>query len=70
MPHAQEIINLCEGVKIARCGYDFKNEEYLYTVLIELMRSPDYLKMLTSSSLQQFKVREKATETDNDAIIE
>ena len=70
MPHAQEIINLCEGVKIARYGYDFKNEEYLYTVLIELMRSPDYLKMLTSSSLQQFKVREKATETDNDAIIE
>ena len=70
MPHAQEIINLCEGVKIARYGYDFKNEEYLYTVLIELMRSPDYLKMLTSSSLQQFKIREKATESDNNLIIE
>ena len=70
MPHAQEIINLCEGVKIARYGYDFKNEEYLYTVLIELMRSPDYLKMLTSSSLQQFKIREKATETENNSIIE
>ena len=70
MPHAQEIINLCEGVKIARYGYDFKNEEYLYTVLIELMRSPDYLKMLTSSSLQQFKIREKATETEDNFIIE
>ena len=70
MPHAQEIINLCEGVKIARYGFDFKNEEYLYTVLIELMRSPDYLKMLTSSSLEQFKIREKATESDNNSIIE
>jgi len=70
MPHAKEIINLCEGVKIARYGYDFKNEEYLYTVLIELMRSPDYLKMLTSSSLQQFKIREKASESDNNFIVE
>ena len=68
MPHAKEIVNLCEGVKIARYGYDFKNEEYLYTVLIELMRSPDYLKMLTSSSLQQFKIREKML--DNNSITE
>ena len=70
MPHPKRIVELCEGIKIARYSFDFRNEEYLYTVLIELMRSPDYLKMLTSSSLQQFKVREKATETDNDAIIE
>jgi hypothetical protein len=67
MPHAKEIINLCEGVKIARYGYDFKNEEYLYTVLIELMRSTDYLKMLTSSSLQQIKIREKISEENNNS---
>ena len=62
MPHPKKIVDLCEGIKIARYGYDFRNEEYLYTILIELMRSPDYLKILTDSSLDHFKSREKLTE--------
>ena len=64
MPHPKKIVDLCEGIKIARYGYDFRNEEYLYTILIELMRSPDYLKILTDSSLDHFKSREKLTEDD------
>jgi hypothetical protein len=40
-------------------SYDFRNEEYLYTVLIELLRSPDYLKLITDSSLDHFKLREE-----------
>ena len=64
MPHAKKIVDLCEGIKIARYGYDFRNEEYLYTILIELMRSPDYLKILTDSSLDHFKSREKLTKDD------
>ena len=59
MPHPKKIVDLCEGIKIARYNYDFRNEEYLYTILIELMRSPDYLKLITDSSLDQFKMREK-----------
>ena len=51
MPHPKKIVDLCEGVKISRYRYDFKNEEFLYTVLIELLRSPDYLKFITDSSL-------------------
>ena len=54
-----------EGIKIARYGYDFRNEEYLYTILIELMRSPDYLKILTDSSLDYFRSREKLTKDDD-----
>jgi hypothetical protein len=65
MPHPKKIVDLCEGIKIARYGYDFRNEEYLYTILIELMRSPDYLKILTDSSLDHFKAREKLTEDDD-----
>ena len=65
MPHAKRIVDLCEGIKIARYGYDFRNEEYLYTILIELMRSPDYLKILTDSSLDYFKSREKLTKDDD-----
>ena len=59
MPHPKKIVELCEGVKIARYSYDFRNEEYLYTVLIELLRSPDYLKLITDSSLDHFKLREE-----------
>ena len=64
MPHPKKIVDLCEGIKIARYGYDFRNEEYLYTILIELMRSPDYLKILTDSSLDHFKSRENLTNDD------
>ena len=57
MPDTQQLIYLCEGIKTARFSFDLEKEEHLYYVLIELMRSPDYLKLLTKSSLQQFKER-------------
>ena len=66
MPHPQKIVDLCEGVKIARYENKFKEEEYLYTMLIELMRSPDYLKILTSSSLDQFNMREELVLDEED----
>jgi len=59
LPHPKRIVDLCEGIKIARYSYDFKTEEYLYTILIELLRSPDYLKIITDSSLDHFKQREE-----------
>ena len=62
MPHPKKIVDLCEGIKISRYSYDLKSEEYLYTILIELMRSPDYLKLITDSSLDHFKLREELTE--------
>ena len=65
LPHAKKIVDLCEGIRTARYCYDFKNEEYLYTLLIELMRSPDYLKIITDSSLDHFKQREELDEDDN-----
>ena len=63
MPHVEEIINLCEGVRLARYMYDFEQEEKLYYVLIELMRSPDYLRTLTKSSTEQFKERKELSKT-------
>ena len=65
LPHPKKIVELCEGIKIARYSYDFKTEEYLYTVLIELLRSPDYLKIITDSSLDHFSLREEMN-NDND----
>ena len=68
MPHPKKIVDLCEGVKTARYSYDFRNEEYLYTVLIELLRSPDYLKLITDSSLDHFKLREELIE-DRKSVV-
>ena len=69
MPNCQEIINLCEGIKIARNSFDFEQEEKLYYILMELMRSPDYLRFLTQSSVEQFNKRkmltQKTKESDN-----
>ena len=66
LPHPKRIVELCEGIKIARYSYDFKTEEYLYTVLIELLRSPDYLKIITDSSLDHFSLREEMNNNNDD----
>ena len=59
LPHPEKIVDICEGIKISRYSHDFKQEEELYTILIELMRSPDYLKSLTQSSLANFQIRKQ-----------
>ena len=61
MPNPEEIINLCEGILASRHSFDFVQEEELYYVLMEIMRSPDYLKILTNSSIDQFKKRRNMT---------
>jgi hypothetical protein len=69
MPHSEEIINLCEGIKVFRNSFDFEQEEKLYYYLIEIMRSPDYLRELTQSSTEQFRQRQeltKASKTSDD----
>ena len=66
MPDCLDIINLCEGIKIARNSYHFEQEENLYYILMELMRSPDYLKYLTKSSIEQYNMRKIMTDKIND----
>ena len=66
MPECYDIIKLCEGIKIARYSYDFEQEENLYYNLIELMRNPENLKLLTKSSVEQYDKRKKFTDRDND----
>jgi hypothetical protein len=61
MPNNGELLNLCEGIKVSRYSYNFEEEEKLYYILIEIMRSPEYLRMLTSSSIDQFTQRLKMT---------
>ena len=66
LPHPEKIVALCESIKISRYSYDFKQEEYLYTILIEIMRTPEYLKDLTRSSLEVFHKRKQNNAYKND----
>jgi hypothetical protein len=61
MPYTQRIIDICEGIKISRNSYDFQKEEKYYYLLIELMRSPEYLQNITSLSMEQFRRRKEKT---------
>ena len=62
MPHPEELLHLCEGIKVSRYSMEFYEEEKLYYLLIELMRSPDYLRYLTSLSTEQFRQRQLLTQ--------
>jgi hypothetical protein len=52
MPEPMKILNLCEGIKIHRYRCEFEREEHLFYVLIDLMRSPEILKIITKSSIR------------------
>ena len=66
MPHNEKIMDLCEGIKIARYSYDFEKEEQLYYNLMEIMRSPEYLMLLTTSSIEQYEDRLKRTKDEEE----
>ena len=57
MPHNEDLLKLCEGIKVSRYRSNFEEEEKLYYILIEIMRSPDYLRLMTNSSIDQFSQR-------------
>jgi hypothetical protein len=59
MPDTDSLIKLCEGIKISRYGFEFEREEYLYYVLIDYMRSPEILKVMTKSSIKMLKERKE-----------
>ena len=66
MPHPEHLVNLCEGILISRYSYELEKEEQLYYVLIEFMRSPEYLKMITETSLNQFNRRKNELKVSQD----
>ena len=70
MPNNKDIMDLCEGIKISRYSYDFEEEEKLYYILIEIMRSPDYLRYFTKFSIDQFEDRLKLNKAEEDEEAE
>ena len=69
MPDPKPLINLCAGIKISRYSFDLKKEENLYYILIEFMRSPEYLIMITKSTLDMLKKRREIKDDNDDFDI-
>ena len=62
MPHPEILLEICEGIKISRYSHDFKNEEYYFNYLVEILRSPESVKKLTQSTTKQFFERKELLE--------
>lgn len=59
VPKAEQIIRICEGVTAARIEGDNLREEILYWELIDIMRSPEMIKLITRNYLEHKKKIEK-----------
>ena len=66
MPDNEKLMDLCEGIKISRYSYNFEEEEKLYYILVNIMRSPDILRLLTKISDEQFQNRLKLTKEEEE----
>ena len=53
MPRPDSLLLICEGILISRMEKNLEREEELFYVLIDVMRSPEILKMITDSSLKE-----------------
>ena len=72
MVNPNRLFSLCEGIKISRMRNDFLQEEKLYYLLIDLMRSPEIIKNITQSSLIYIQDNNtvKANEIHKDLDVE
>jgi len=57
LPTASNIIQICEGILIARADKNLQKEELLYWELVDLLRSPEVLKVITESCVQGAKAK-------------
>lgn len=59
VPKAEQIIRICEGVTAARIEGNTFREEVLYWELVDIMRSPEMIKLITANYLEHKKKIEK-----------
>lgn len=53
MPKPDKLLLICEGILISRLEENLDREEELYYVLIDIVRSPEILKLISGSSLKE-----------------
>ena len=65
MVNPNKLISVCEGIRISRIKKDFVQEDRLYYLLIDLMRSPEIVKSITKSSLVYIQKNNILLDKDN-----
>lgn len=65
-PAAHSIIRICEGITAARIDGRLIKEERLYWELIDIMRSPEMVKLITDSYLEhKLEIEKKRIEEES-----
>ena len=59
MPYPDQLIKICEGIKLARYKNELVKEEELYYLLMDLFRSPEILKVMAKSSYKEIKDKQQ-----------
>ena len=59
------ILMLCETIQLYRLKQMLPEEEELYFLLIDIMRSPDFLKKLSGDSIKSIKNKNQAQKITN-----
>lgn len=52
-PFTDTILKICQCIYIYRVQKNLENEEELYHILLEIMRSPETIKQMSGSSLKK-----------------
>lgn len=65
VPKAEQIIRICEGITAARVEGDIMREEILYWELIDIMRSPEMIKLISQNYLEHKKKLEKVHQKES-----
>ena len=59
MPNPDKLIQVYKGIKLARYKNELYKEEELYYLLMDLLRSPEILRIITKSSINDFSERQE-----------
>lgn len=54
-PLTEKILNICQAIFIHRFRRQYVEEEYVYMLLIDIMRTPETIKTLATTSLKEIK---------------
>jgi hypothetical protein len=57
-PHPDKILSICQAVYIHRYRREYKKEESIYMLLVDIMRSPERLKELAETSIKELPTEE------------
>jgi hypothetical protein len=52
-PHPDNILSICQAVYIHRYRREYKKEESIYMLLVDIMRSPEKIKELALTSVKE-----------------